>query len=191
MLLNLNALSDEKVRQCSSHTEAAGSFCQLPAGQGAGCLLALAAASSACRQRGEALDPRIGAARTALRSLVPLLQRPRRRGGLREADHLLQSPEPSHMAARRRRATLLALLWVCLVGVPGHPVAARPDSDLAAAAAAVGPTVRLVGRFYPGDNGAGATLPQVSSWYRCCSLLVEWVCPARQVRRCRHPLPTH
>lgn len=140
-----------------------GRFASFRPGRGRGACWPSPPPARRCRQ-GEALDSRLGAARTALRSLVTLLQRPRRRGGLREADHLSQSPEPSHMAARRRRATLLALLWVCLVGGPGHPVAARPDSDLAAAAvaAAAEPTVRLVGRFYPGDSGAGTTLPQVS-----------------------------
>ena len=71
------------------------------------------------------------------------------------------------MAARRRQLTLLAALTVCLSCDLGLPAAARPDASVAAAAAA-GPLVRLVGRFFPGDPGAGGTLPQVS---RC---LIVW-----------------
>ncbi|PRW56696.1 endo-1,4-beta- isoform A [Chlorella sorokiniana] len=67
------------------------------------------------------------------------------------------------MAACRPRAALLVLLAVCVACASGRLAAARPDSDLAAAAAA-GPLVRLVGRFFPGDNGAGGALPQLFTW---------------------------
>ncbi|KAI7841724.1 hypothetical protein COHA_004590 [Chlorella ohadii] len=67
------------------------------------------------------------------------------------------------MATRRRQLALLAALAVCLACDMGLPVAARPDASVAAAAAA-GPLVRLVGRFFPGDPGAGGTLPQLFTW---------------------------
>lgn len=84
-----------------------------------------------------------------------------RRTALANPSNPRASADTSLMTARRRRLALLSLLAVCIGCVPGLPAAARPDAAVAAAAA--GPLVRLVGRFSPGDSGAGATLPQASS----------------------------
>lgn len=84
--------------------------------------------------------------------------KPASKGSPTRAIYFLRSMAP----LPHRPALLLALLAACLAGGTGLAAAARTAAtDAAVAAAAAGPEVRLVGRFFPGDDAKPAKLPQV------------------------------